>query len=846
MVRRLMAALAVFVCLVAARSTAHAEGALVVLSPDGSEEGNLPLTRTAVDAEVGAGIASATVTQRFHNSFSRPIEAVYVFPLPADAAVDRMEMHIGQRVLRATVDRRAQARQRYESARSEGRHAALLEQERPNIFTFHVANIDPGADIDVSLHFFGSATYDHETWELALPMVVGPRYIPGAPSNTPPSGNGTHPDTDRVSDASRISPAYVPPGTRSGHALSVHVRVDAGGTVEQVTSVSHEISLANPSPTSFDVNLVDKDEIPNRDFVLRWKVASPSLRAQLLAHRPDARSMGYLALSLEPRHDAPPTEIAPRELFFLLDTSGSMQGPPLALVKGAISRALSNLLPNDTFQIIDFADTASSLSPTPLASTPANVRRALDYLAHLEASGGTNQLAGIDAALSAPADPMRLRYVVFMTDGYIGNEAEVIALTRREIGQARIFSFGIGASVNRYLLEEVALAGRGHAEFVRPGEEPMEMVERFYTRIARPYLTDVRLEWSGVSVRDSQPARLPDVSALEPLTVLARYDRGATGTVTVRGTLAGRAYAQTLSVNLPESAPSNPAIASLWARQRIAALTREEHVSPGNRELEESITALALQHHLLSQYTAFVAVDDAAPRRNGSPMRVDQPAEAPVGVNIQSAGGVTLASPSGNMAGSAVGDAFGYGGLGTVGTGWGGGGGTGEGTIGLGNIGSVGHGSGYGYGSGSGRGLRGRATEGPIMRAEAPSVSGMISPEVIRRVVLRNAGQVRRCYEMALQRSPSLAGRMNVRFAIGLNGAIAAVTIVQSLGDTALDQCVATAIRRWVFPAPSGSGPVLVNYPFNFSPDGSPPPPPPPPAALPAPAAPVAPPSNRR
>jgi Ca-activated chloride channel family protein len=824
MVRRLAAAFAAFVCLLAARSEARAEGALVVLSPDGREEANLPLTRTAVEAEVGGQTVSSTVTQRFHNGFSRPIEAVYVFPLPSDAAVDRMEMRIGARVLRATIDRRAQARQRYETARAEGRHAALLEQERPNVFTFHVANIDPGADVDVSLHFFGSATYDHSTYELALPMVVGPRYIPGAPLARAPSGHGAHPDTDAVPDASRISPAYVPPAMRSGHALSVRVRVDAGDAVETIEAIAHEVATARPSASVFEVTLVDKDEVPNRDFVLRWKLAAPGLRASLVAHRADAREPGYLALSLEARHDAPPAEIAARELFFLLDTSGSMQGPPLDAVKAAVTRALTSMQPSDSFQIIDFADSASSLAPRPLAATPDNVRRGLAYLQSLSASGGTNQLVGIDAALNAPADPMRLRHVVFMTDGYIGNEAQVIALTRRAVGNARIFSFGVGASVNRYLLEEVALVGRGHAEFLRPDEDPCAAVERLYARIGRPYLTDVHIDWGGLAVRDALPAAVPDVSALEPITLFARYDRGASGTVTVRGTLGGRPYAQTLAVTLPAVAPANAAVASLWARQRIAALSREEHFAPDDRELPEAITALALRHHLLSRYTSFVAVDDTPGRGNGSPMRVDQPAEAPQGVNLNAAGGAML--------GGSIGDAFGYGGLGATGTGWGGGG-AGEGTLGLGTLGAMGHGSGVGYGSGYGVGLRGRGAAPPAVRGAAPTVAGMLSPDVIRRVVLRNVTQVRRCYEMALTRTLRLEGRLAVRFTVGPTGAVVADELTAPLGDAAFQQCVLEAVRRWVFPAPAGGGVVTVTYPFNFTmPD--PPPAPAAPAAAPA------------
>ena len=648
---RLVAAILTVVGLVVAASPARAEGVLYVAHDAPATRRVFPLEKTAVKADIAGDFVSTEVTQRFTNPYADRIEAVYVFPLPEHAAVDAMEMHVGKRVVRADVRKRVEAQAAYDAAAREGRRAALLEQERANVFTFSVANIDPHATIEVRLHYFELAKYDHGTYEMAFPMVVGPRYVPGAPLASPPSGTGTHPDTTRVPDASRISPAYVPPGTRSGHAITIDVRLDGGSApIESVDSVAHEVATARTSATTATVSLRDKSEIPNRDFVLRWRLAAPELRAASFTFKEAAGSGGggaagdgYVALLVEPKHDANDRELAPRELFFLLDTSGSMNGTPLAMSVRAVKRALATMHQDDTFQIIDFADSASSFAREPLANTPANVQRAIGYLDRLQGSGGTNQLAGIHAALTAPATPgaARVRYVVFMTDGYIGNETEVAALVQREIGSARIFGFGIGGSVNRFLLDEVSAIGRGHAEYMLPNEAPDAMIERFYERIGRPYLTDVSVDWGGLPVSEVVPARIPDLSALQPLVVMGRYRGRGQGTVTLRGRIAGRPYEQKIEVTLPDVAPEHPAVGRIWARARIGELSREEYGHKGARE--EEITRIALAHHLVSQYTSLVAIDDVAPEPGsgrGFPALVNQPNEAPAGVNLTTAGGV--------------------------------------------------------------------------------------------------------------------------------------------------------------------------------------------------------------
>jgi Ca-activated chloride channel family protein len=619
---------------------ARAEGALVARAPTGEEKGLFPLTRTEVSTEIHGRVIATAVTQRFENKFTEKIEAVYVFPLPNNAAVDDMEMHIGDRVVRAEIQTRTQARATYDRAVQRGQRAALLEQERPNIFTFSVANIDPGREIEVKLHYFQVAHYDQGTYEMAFPMVVGPRYIPGQPLQGPQAGTGASLDTHRVPDASRISPAYVPPGARSGHTIGLSVKLDAGSAIEAIECKTHAVGLNRPSLSTAQITLKADDEIPNRDFVLRWRVAAPELRPSVFAYRPDKSDDGYLALLLEPRHDAPVTEIAPREIFFLLDTSGSMQGPPIATAVAAVKKALATLHPSDSFQIIDFADEASSFSPAPLPNRPEMIKRARAYLDGLVASGGTNQLAGIHAALTAPGDSQRLRYVVFMTDGYIGNEAEVLGLVKREIGNARIFGFGIGGSVNRYLLDEVSLAGRGAAEYLRPHEDATAIIQRFYERIGRPYLTDVQIDWGSFGVSDVQPSIVPDLSTFQPLVVFGRYRGSGAGTIEIKGRIAMRPFSKKINVNLPSLEPNGSAIGRLWAREKIANLTRAMHEKGETQDLVAAITKLGLAQHLVTQYTSLVAVDPSAPADDPSaPRLINQPAEAPEDVNLKSAGG---------------------------------------------------------------------------------------------------------------------------------------------------------------------------------------------------------------
>ncbi|MBL8923558.1 MAG: AgmX/PglI C-terminal domain-containing protein [Myxococcaceae bacterium] len=594
------------------------QGTLEAATDDGPPR-PFVLEHTHVVAEVTGFASAVTVTQRFRNPFATPVEAVYVFPLPDDAGVDEMTLKAGTRVIKATIQKRAQARRMYEEAKASGRRAALLDQERPNIFTQSVANLLPGEAVEVTLRYVARLAFDDGAYTFNFPMVVGPRYVPGAPLAGESQGTGTSPDTTRVLDASRITP----PSERPGRDISVEVRLEAGTIIEQLWSVSHRLTQERTSSSRAVITLDPADRVPNRDLIVRWSVSGEQLRAAVLGSGgPD----GAFALMLNP--PARPTEkdVTPRELVFLIDTSCSMAGAPLAAAKSAMRQAMGQLRLGDTFMLIDFADRASSFHDAPLPATPPNVQRALSYLNALPAGGGTNQLDGVRRALGRPTEPGRLRVVLLMTDGFIGNEREILAETTRLLGGARLFGFGIGGSVNHFLLSRLSETGRGFYQYVRTDEDPTAAVQRFVRRIERPLLTDVSLSWEGLEVREVLPARLPDLFDAQPLIVVGRYRRPGVGTVTLRGLVNGRMVELPTRVDLPEQ-PSASGLTTLWARAKVEELDRLQHFGEFS-EAVQAITTLGLEHHLVTAYTSFVAVEQT-PVTTGTSTTVVVPTGTP-------------------------------------------------------------------------------------------------------------------------------------------------------------------------------------------------------------------------
>jgi len=607
-------------------------GSLNVVVAPGEKLRTCPLEHTEVEGWIVGDIAHVRVTQRFGNPYDDPIEAVYVFPLPENSAVNDMLMQIGRRTIRGVIKEREEAKQIYEEAKQAGKTASLLEQERPNIFTQSVANILPGDAIEITIWYVQDLRYQRGRYEFVFPMVVGPRYIPGGALPGADTGGGWAPDTDQVPDASRITPPVLRPEERTGHDISLTLHLDAGIPAHDPVCKSHDIVVDSYGGTPMVISLASHETVPNRDFSFSWRVAGERSEVGLLTHR-DERS-GYFMLILQPKANFDPAEITPKEMVFCLDTSGSMSGLPIEKSKEVVKLCLQEMGPDDTFQVIRFAGDSSTFAPEPVRATQANIAQALEFIERLQGGGGTEMLQGIQASLAFPADPARLRIVAFLTDGYIGNESAILSRIEEKLGPARIFSFGIGSSVNRYLLVKMAQMGRGAAQFVRQDEDPDAAVRTFVDRICRPYLTDIEIDWGGLDVMDCYPAYVPDLFADQPVILHGRYGLAGEGMVTIRGLVAGEPWETAVRAVLPPDRPQNDALAILWARAAIEDMMDQMHGGEAG-ELVSAITELALAYRLMSPYTSFVAVEEKVVNREGKLVTVQVPVPMPEGVSYE-------------------------------------------------------------------------------------------------------------------------------------------------------------------------------------------------------------------
>jgi Ca-activated chloride channel family protein len=593
----------------------------------GQEKVPLPLKHTEVKGRVCGYIATVEVTQQFHNPFSEKIEAVYVFPLPQNAAVNEFIMVIGERRIRGIIRERQEAEAIYREARRQGHVASLLTQERPNIFTQKVANIEPGKQIDVNIKYFNTLAYADGWYEFVFPMVVGPRFNPpGSTDGVSAVGRGKMGLSGQATEVQ-----YLRPNERSGHDISLAVEIDAGVKIEEIACASHAIRKDSDGSEKVRVQLSELDNIPNKDFVLRFKVAGDTVKSALVTHR-DERG-GFFTLMLYPPEDLKQLKRAPMEMVFVLDCSGSMNGAPIAKAKDAIKRALRKLEPDDTFQVIQFSMSASKLGREPIPATPENVRRAIQYVDKLQGQGGTMMIEGIKAALDFPHDPRRFRLVSFLTDGYIGNEAEILGEIHQRLGSARIFGFGVGTSVNRYLLDRMAKLGKGAVAYLGLNDSGTEVVDLFYDRISHPALTDVQIDWGDLEVSEVYPRQIPDLFVGRPIVLTGRFT-GQKGTA-IR--IAGRVGQYDREIRIPvkfDNRATHPGIACVWARKRIEDLATQATYNASSC-LPAEIKQVALQHGLMSAYTAFVAVDSTQTTAGDHGVTVAVPVPVPEGVRYE-------------------------------------------------------------------------------------------------------------------------------------------------------------------------------------------------------------------
>ena len=621
---------------VVAAADAETQGALQVVDPNGKIQGFCPLKHTDVKAEISGFLSRVTVTQEFANPFKEKIEAVYTFPLPQNSAVDDMTMIVGDRTVRGRILRREQAEAVYEAAKTGGQVASLLNQERPNIFTQSVANIMPGEQVRITISYVETLKYEDGSYEFVFPMVVGPRYVPGSPTGA--QGNGFASDTDRVPDASRITPRPAPEGMRAGHDISIDVLLDAGVPIDGLASKSHEVQVDKPDSERAHVQLKDSATIPNKDFILRYDVAGRKIEDAILTNRSDRG--GFFTLILQPPDRIAPADVMPKELVFVLDTSGSMSGFPIETAQESMKLAMDGLYPHDTFNLITFAGDTSILFDQPVQATKENLLKAEKFLATREGGGGTEMMKAIKAALDPSDAQGHVRIVCFMTDGYVGNDMEIISEVQKH-ANARVFAFGIGSSVNRmpvafatafaiaamnrYLLDKMAEEGRGEVEYVALSDDGSAAAKRFHERVRNPLLTDISVDWNGLPVTDVYPRRIPDLFGAKPVILSGRYTAGGHGVIRLKGKTGGQDFVREIPVDLPELQPAHDVLATLWARTRIDDLMAQDYKGAQQgtmqNELQETITQLGLNYRLMTQFTSFVAVEEMIVTDGGVPRR---------------------------------------------------------------------------------------------------------------------------------------------------------------------------------------------------------------------------------
>jgi Ca-activated chloride channel homolog len=578
---------------------------------------------TRMHVQVTGNVARVHVEQEFSNTGEDWVDGLYVFPLSKGSAVDELLMHIGERTIRGEVREKEKAQAMYSEARAEGKHASIVEQERPNMFTSAVANIGPHASLTIEISYLETLPLRDGRYTLSLPLAITPRYTPGAPVDA----TGPMPAAEAAAINATLGTTATPERVQAARQqVSIDIELEPGFTLGDVSSLHHAVEVQN-SAAGKHVHLQSDAVAADRDFELVWtQAAAPTVAGAAFAEKLDGETFALLLLS-PPQHA---DELAlPREVTFIIDTSGSMEGPSIEQARAALSMGIDRLTQSDRFNVIQFASNYSSLFASPQPVTVTSRTLASGFVAGLRANGGTEMRAPLDSAMSSPAMPGFLQQIVFITDGSVGNEAELVQLIHDRIGTKRLFTVGIGAAPNAYFLGEAAAAGRGSYTFIAEREQVGTRMQELFAKLERPALIDLKVQWpQGMQVDLAAPLPM-DLYSGDPVVVLARMPQMVTGEVVLAGRVRGAEWSQRLPLTNVGDASG---LSKLWARERIGALSREMHTGGSSETLKASIVELALKYHLVSDFTSLIAIDDAVARPADSAGHLEQAAtSAPIG-----------------------------------------------------------------------------------------------------------------------------------------------------------------------------------------------------------------------
>ncbi|WP_315780631.1 MULTISPECIES: marine proteobacterial sortase target protein [unclassified Bradyrhizobium] len=611
-------------------------GALLFKADGGYAEA--PRLGIDVDIVVSGPTARARVTQLFKNTSSQWMEAVYVYPLPPDSAVDSLKMIVGDRVVVGDIKPRQEAKVIYEQAKREGKTAALTEQERPNIFTNSLANIGPGETVLVQIEYQQPVAQAAGEFSLRVPLVVAPRYNPKPIAQSvelrPDSNGWGAAANDPVPDRDRISPEVLDPAKDAPvNPTRITVRLQAGFALGEVKSHHHPVTVESPDAKTRIVTLAEGVVPADRDFELTWKPASAAVPSVGLFHEQVGDADYLLAFVTPPAVAATTQRPQPRDVIFVIDNSGSMGGTSIRQAKASLLYALGRLQPNDRFNVIRFDDTMTVLFPSSVPADAEHVGSATSFVSALEARGGTEMVPAMRAALTDDgSDSDRVRQVVFLTDGAIGNEQQLFETITAMRGRSRIFMVGIGSAPNTYLMSRAAELGRGAFTHIGSVEQVEERMRDLFAKLENPVVTGLSASFSEASA-DLTPAVLPDVYRNEPLVLAARIDRLA-GSLQLKGRIGDQPWTITLPLS---GAAEGKGLSKLWARRKIGdaevAKTMRQ-MTP--EEADGAILKLALEHQLVTRLTSLVAVDKTPRRPDGEPLRLAElPINLPAGWDFE-------------------------------------------------------------------------------------------------------------------------------------------------------------------------------------------------------------------
>jgi len=588
----------------------------------------LPLKATTARVNISGVIADVRVTQVYKNEGRNPIEAIYIFPASTKAAVYGMKMTIGERVIEAKIDKREQARRQYEQARDQGKSASLLEQQRPNVFQMNVANILPGDEIKVELRYTELMAPTGGIYEFVCPTVVGPRYSNLKSETTPASEYW-------------VKNPYLRQGERPPYTFDLNLTLSAGVPIRDLVCPSHKVNAVYDGPNIAKVNL-EESEIHggNRDYVLRYRLSGDRIQSGLLLFA--GESENFFLLIMQPPKGVRTADIPGREYIFIVDVSGSMYGFPLEMSKKLLKDLIGNLRPSDRFNVLLFSGGSSVMAEQSVPATPENITMAMDLINPQRGGGGTELLPALTRALKMPKPENFSRTFVIATDGYVTVEEEVFDLMRNNLGDANMFTFGIGTAVNRHLIEGMARVGMGEPFVISKPEEAPLRAEQFRAMIQSPVLTQVKVKFQDFAAYDVEPPAIPDILAERPVIVFGKWRGRPSGGITLSGISGHGPYTEVIQVGKIAPSDENSALRYLWARHRLALLSDYNRLRANDKRVEE-VMKLGLAYNLLTAYTSFVAIDTEVRTKDGKVTTVRQPLPLPQGVSDYAVGGSAIA-----------------------------------------------------------------------------------------------------------------------------------------------------------------------------------------------------------